>query len=587
MQSLGKFKLNVSRILGGMATGLLLLGMACGAAATATPPPTSATTPGAPVVPAGPTPTAAPAPTTAPAAPVVHPGKLSWMIADWGNGRFDSSFAAGVGNNYGRIIHGFLIVTGERPQLLPGIATKWEISSDGKTWTFTIRDGAKFHDGKAITADDAWWTLMHYFGKDESGSAVERVTSGSAQGTARSVDRIQRVGPNQVSIITNIADAGLPAYLGETGPNWWGIFPRRPKVHDYQQDQDFDLNPIGAGPMRLVRYVPAELMRFERFEDFYYQPKNGFPEDRRVRFTTLDMRLIPEEATRVAAIRAGEADIAPASGATRKPVEAGGGRLVFGPEGIYVRAYFMGCYKPEYPCHDKRVRQALDYAIDKTVIRDQLFGGPEVFQAKGWAHITPSSIGYSPDLDPRPFDPNKARQLLAEAGYPGGKGFGKLIVNTWVSPSMPYLPESAQLAADFWRKELGLDVEVKLSDNVALNQQQLSGLLHGQFFWTDNETRLDPGNITKFNYATPGYPRRFHETQELVDFVQGALAVFEPAKRPAAFNPVFRRLREESYEMGIGYVNIPWAVGPRVAAWQPWPFSFYPSNLHGITLKSP
>jgi len=99
-----------------------------------------------------------------------------------------------------------------------------------------------------------------------------------------------------------------------------------------------------------------------------------------------------------------------------------------------------GCFRSEFPCSKKEVRQALDYAIDKTVIRDQLYGGPEVFQTKGWAHTTPSSIGYSPDLDPFPYDPDKARQLLAQAGYPGGQGFGKVILNTWVSN--PRLPAS-------------------------------------------------------------------------------------------------------------------------------------------------
>jgi peptide/nickel transport system substrate-binding protein len=165
-------------------------------------------------------------------------------------------------------------------------------------------------------------------------------------------------------------------------------------------------------------------MEFERFEDFYYQPSNGLPEDRRVKFASLDLRLVPEEATRVAALRSGEADIVPASLTTRSQVEAGGGRLVFGPEGVYARPVLWGCWasKPEIPCSKKGVRQALAYALNKDLIRDQLDGGSEVFQTKGWQFVTPSSMGYSPELDPYPYDPEKARQLLAEAGYPGGEG---------------------------------------------------------------------------------------------------------------------------------------------------------------------
>jgi peptide/nickel transport system substrate-binding protein len=160
-------------------------------------------------------------------------------------------------------------------------------------------------------------------------------------------------------------------------------------------------------------------MGFERFDDDYYQPKYGLPEDRRVNFTSLDLHLVPEEATRVAAMRAGETDIAPVSLASKEQVEKGDGRIVFGQEGSYFRVSMYGCWAdaelefPGFPCQDRRVRQALDYAIDKELMRDTLFGGPEVMVVKGWGIVNPSTIGYSPELDPYPFDPDKARQLLA------------------------------------------------------------------------------------------------------------------------------------------------------------------------------
>jgi ABC-type transport system substrate-binding protein len=531
-------------------------------------------------------PAAKPAPTAAPAAAVVNPGKLTWMIAGWGNGRFDYSYGVGGGNNYARIMQGFLIATNEKTELLPGIATKWEISSDGKTWTFTIREGAKFHDGKVITAEDTWWTFMHNWGKDESGSAVEKVTQSSAQSQARVTEKIEQPAPNKVSITAKNPDAGFPAAMvSEAAGNWYGVLPKRPKVHDSAQDAVYDKTPIAAGPMKLIKHVPAEVMAFERFDDYYYQPKNGSPEDRRVKFKSLDLRQVPEEATRVAAIRAGEADIAPASLATKKQVEAGGGRLVFGPEGVYMYIRVIGCYRAQFPCHDKKVRQALAYAFDKAIIRDKLFGGPEVFQVKGWTHVTPSAIGYTPEADPFPFDPAKARQLLAEAGYPGGKGFGKLIINTWVSTAMPFQPETAQLVADSWKRELGLDVEAKVGDETALKKAFLTPELHGQILVRDNETRFDGSSSLRSSYATPDHAGRMHEDPELFKQSLEAIAVFDPEQRDVISKKVYKRLNEESYDIGIGYTNIPWAVGPRVLAWQPFPLAFYPSNLHGITLK--
>jgi ABC-type transport system substrate-binding protein len=503
------------------------------------------------------------------------------MIGGWGAGKFDYTFDVGGGNNYARILHGWLISTNQKTELVPGIASAWSASQDGRTWTVTVRKGAKFHNGTEITAADVLWTWQHQW----SPEALAWATQSGAQAVARINEKIEQTGPDKVSITNKIADAGFIVGVSEASPGWWAVLPKRDKLHDEALEAAYDKAPVAAGPMRLVRLVPAELMAFERFDDFYYQPKNGLPEDRGVKFRFLDLRLVPEEATRVAAIRAGEADIAPASLATRKQVEAGSGRLVFGPEGIYLRVNLQGCFKQQYPCYDKRVRQALDLAIDKNVIRDKLFGGPEVFQVKGWSAVTPSTIGYSPDLDPWPQDVTRARQLLAEAGYPGGKGFGKLTVNSWVSTAMPFLPESAQLAADFWKKELGLDVEVKVGDEAALKKAALTEALHGQIIWRDNEARVDASGITRNAYATPGHGTRLHERQELQALVQKAIAVFDVKERPKALNDIYRQLRDESYELSIGYVNIPWAVGPRVLTWQPYPLAFYPSNLHSITLK--
>ena len=149
------------------------------------------------------------------------------------------------------------------------------------------------------------------------------------------------------------------------------------------------------------------------------------------------------EATRVAALRAGDADIAPVSLRARNQVERGGGAHSLGPvRAGYFRIMLMGCWSGgeregmvSYPCEDKRVRHALAYAIDKSQIQ-KLFGGPEALEVErgGWNVVTPSTIGWSPDIKPLEFDPDKARALLAEAGYktpdnPNGKDFGPLIIN--------------------------------------------------------------------------------------------------------------------------------------------------------------
>jgi len=580
-----------------MLLGLTLaLAVACGSAAepTAIPDPTRLPGQSAETAPAA-EPTAAPAmgetvqPTATPQAVAppaeveVNPGKLTIMVGDFANERFDNAFSNGQpGARYYRVIlHGFLISGNEKREMIPGIASEWELSDDALTWTFTIREGVKFHDGSELTPEDVLWGLQHTGGPQAS----EYVQNTTALRLSRSTVKIELSGPDKVSLTTKQPATELSLSASETGSFSLHVMPRRAKLYDPEAEAAYQSNPIGAGPMKLVGYTTAQVMEFERFDDFYYQPANGFPEDRRVNFQSLDLFLVPEEATRVAALRSGEADIVPASMATKNQVEAGGGRLVLGQEGLVVEARQRGCWDPKYPCHDKRVRQALDYAIDKELIRDQLYGGPDVFQVKGWYGITPSTIGYTPELDPRPFDPNKARQLMAEAGYPDGQGFGKLIINTWPSTAMPFQPETAQLAAEFWKRELGLDVEVRVGESSGITQRFRAGELDGQILWREDETGADALVSMTSRYSDPESLTRTHEDPELYGLVQRTLRIVDPDKRAEAQTKMYVRLRDESYHIGIGYTNIPWGVGPRVLTWQPYPLSSYPSALHTITLR--
>ena len=570
---------------------LLALGVACGSAAEDTSPAdtqpadTAASAP-APAA-AQPQPTAEPAAAAepAPATTEVHGGTVTWMIGGLGSENFDYAFDVGGSNNYIRFFGGFLLETNDVGELLPGIASEWGLANDARTWWVKVRPGVMFHDGTELMGEDVLWTWQHMWNPE----SVEWTTQSGAHSRARIVEVIEQTAPDTVSITIEIPDAGFDVgSFSAASPSPYVILPKRDQLHDEAEVEAYARNPVGAGPMALTNHIPAEVMEFERFDDYYYHPGNGFPEDRRVNFSNLDLRLVPEEATRVAAIRAGEADVAPTSLDAREQVEAGGGKLIFGREGIYFRIMLMGCMNNSaepYPCDDIKFRQALDYALDKEVIRDQLYGGPEVMEAKGWAATTPSTIGYSEELDPRPFDPEKARQLLADAGYPGGEGVGPLIVNTWTSTAMPFLPESAQVAADFWRKELGLDVEVRVGDESTLKKATLAQELNGQILWRDNEARIDAASISRSSYGTPDHKGRRHNDAELFQVVQNALAETDKDARPDALNAMYKRLREETYELGIGYVNIPWAVSSRVEDWKPFSLAFYPSAVHTLVLK--
>ena len=563
---------------------ILLFAMACGSAAApeATAPDTSAPVPTA----SGSAPTAVPEVMSEPAEAMmeVHPGKLTWLMTGFGNERFDPAFSSSSSHDYGRLIHAHLISSdveeGSRV-IIPGILTDWELSSDGLTWTLTVREGIKWHDGTDLEAEDVLWNLQRLLDPQ----APDWSQSSKSNAMSRLINRIEQTGPNQISVTSEVPIPDFPINYSEAESSWFGvILPKREALHDVEAEKAYDRNPIGAGLFKLTNHVPVDSMTLERFADYY-------AEERRVNFSEMDLRLVPEEATRVAALRAGEADVGPVTLSAREQIEAGGGRLIFGQEGVVFYIRLIGCWKAEFPCSDIRVRQALSYALDKELMRDQLFGGPEVMQIKGWWAATPSTIGYSPELDPHPFDPAKARQLLTEAGFknpdnPSGKDFGKLIINTWVSVSMPVMPESAQLAAEFWKRELGIDTEVRVGDKVALGKLlKTTDQLDGQIRWADDEARLDGSSHLRSLYGNPERFNPAHQDPELFALTQETMGVFDPVEREKVLNSTYLRLREEAYYTPVGYINIPWGVGPRVLTWEPLPLALYPSGLHTITLK--
>src|ERR671914_1184182 len=548
---------------------VLVLAVACGAAAPAAPQEGQSTDSSPPQPPVAAQATAAPTsaaqPTPASQDVAVHPGKAVIMVGGWG-GRFTPLLANDC-HSYQISFHDFLIRSDQNRQYIPGIATEWKVSEDGRTWTVTIRDDAVFHDGTPVTAEDVEFTWLQSWGP----GSIPIATSSTALNMARNVEKIEQINPDQVSITTINVDSSFPNLISDATGSCQGVvlpnkFCEGIDIFDADRIVAYDQDPVGAGPLKMVDHIPEELMAFERFADYY-------DEERSLKISGVDLRKVPEEATRAAALRAGEVDIAPVSPDTQGQVEEGGGRIVWGQEASYLEVRPLGNWLAETPFSKKEVRQALQYALDMKEF-ESLFG-EGVFAPRGWSFVTPNTIGYSPELDPYPFDPEKARELLAQAGYPNGEGFGKLIINTWVSRGVPFLPESAQLAANYWRTELGIDAEVRVGDETALKEADNTDSLYGQMIWRDNEARVDGVSSLRSGYGTPDDEGRSHNNPEIFAMTEQAMAVIEPVEQEVALSTLYKRLRDEGHRFSIGYVNVPWGVNARVVEWTPQPMAFY------------
>ena len=175
---------------------LLALMVACGtsAPATSTARPPAAT--GAPATGSTGVPAAAPTATTVPAA-LFSPGKVVMMQTVWGTQAFEPRYTLGLGETtYIRALHANLIEGNRDAQLIPGILTKWEVSTDGKTWAVTVGKGAKFHNGDDLTIDDVYFTMERYHGKEAETGATN---TGAIQ-FAKDTEKTEIAGPNTIKV---------------------------------------------------------------------------------------------------------------------------------------------------------------------------------------------------------------------------------------------------------------------------------------------------------------------------------------------------------------------------------------------------
>ena len=174
---------------------------------------------------------------------------------------------------------------------------------------------------------------------------------------------------------------------------------------------------------------------------------------------------------------------------------------------------------------------------------------------------------------------------MVDAGYPGGEGADKVVLHTWESTSMPFQTEAAQLVAAFWEKELGLEVEVRVGNPSSIRGDWADGKLNGEIIWRDNETRRDATSIANALYADPSNNIRLTEDPVIQAKAQAAVRIADDDERAIALAELFKVVRDEAYEIGVGYVNIPWGVGSRIDNWEPLSLAPNPSGLHTITLK--
>jgi peptide/nickel transport system substrate-binding protein len=329
----------------------------------------------------------------------------------------------------------------------PGVAERWELAEDdGLTWTFHLRPGQKFHNGDKLTANDVKFSLQRQMAPNS--------LAGAAATLRRTIKSIDVVDDLTVRVITNTPQIGLPPSLSRAVAPEGAVMPK-----DYIEkvgEEEFRRKPIGSGPWRFVRSVPGDRIEFEAVD---YPHWRGRPH-----FKDLQILLVPEESTRIAMVRTGEAAIASIGPDTMLSASRGGLEVLSVPATMQAMYQFWGAYRPEFknsPIAKPRVRQALSLAIDRQQIIDHVMNGmasvpypfatfryTEYFSADRWEKWSRDAYRYDPAL---------AKKILAEEGYPDG--FELKFANTAL-PGTQFMVDVGTAVADMWTK-IGVKVNLK------------------------------------------------------------------------------------------------------------------------------
>ena len=284
----------------------------------------------------------------------------------------------------------FLLGRETSGKVVPGLATAWKVSADGKRVDFTLRKGVKFHSGDLFTAKDV------LFSWERARKKARDVTSGMLL-----VDKIEMVDDYHVTVTFKEPDVLFIPNLA-----WCPVISKT--YYDRVGEDTFVKQPSGTGPYKVVGYRSGEYVDLERFEEYWGKK----PPVKKARID-----FVGEDTTRTAKLKAGEADLVHALPFTEvKEFEKSPNfKVVKFASGHPTRSILFGANNPKVPWYDKRVRLAMAHAINYDAIINICFGVPT-----HWAALGPGELGYDPTLKPYAYDPKKAKALLAEAGYPNG-----------------------------------------------------------------------------------------------------------------------------------------------------------------------
>lgn len=416
-------------------------------------------------------------------------------------------------------------------RLLPGLAEAWEFT-DPSTLRMTLQRDVEFHNGEPFNAEAVRATL-EFMADPENGSLLNYAVNWLSE--------VRIIDDYTIDLVYKAPNPPGLQRLAQLGT----IYP--PSHYFAVGSGEFGTAPVGTGPYRLVRWIRDQEVVFEANENYFGGTK-GQP-----RLDQITVRFIPEQATRIAELLAGSVDVITEVAPDQAQfVEASG--LVVTPLPtnalVYLSLDSMG-RSGQTPLTDQRVRQAIAHSIDRQAIVDNVLSG---FATRADVLATPYMFGYSDDIPVADFNPQRARELLTEAGYPDGFSIDYV---SWIPQRQALEAVVAYLADVGIRANLnyfGADVSSANQIITSGNAPMSSSL------WT---TIFDADAILAPHFSK-GAARAYTDDPEIQGWLSEAASIVDSERRAELYSLVLTKISEQAYMVPLFSPQILLASKPGV-----------------------
>ena len=379
----------------------------------------------------------------------------------------------------------------------PSLATEWT-QIDDTTLEFKLREDVQFHIGEPLTASDVKFTFDRHINPETAAPAAFMLST---------LSEVRVIDDYTVQFITSEPCAALLYNLTHVD---MGILNEKAVT---EAGDDYGNHPVGTGAYKFVSWKKNQEIVLERNEDYFGEA---------ARIPNLVIRIIPEGATMIAELQTGGVDIALNLGSQYVPMFAPGTGMKLEQFNTFTNKY-LAFDERTAPFDDVRVRQAVNYAINKDAIVKVAYSG----SAEPLAGPLPKNInGYNPDLTPYPYDVEKAKALLAEAGYADG-----ITTTLYISDKEIDTKIATVLQAQL--KDVGINVDIQVIEWGTYLQKTAEGLPMFLLGWTTVTADADNGLYANFHSSAWGSQgnRCFYKNERVDELLDAGRAEFDQDAR--------------------------------------------------------